>query len=335
VPHRDPSYEKLRPRLKLAGKDLVKLTDDIGLHPQLRPLDKLLQAGRLAAIPGVGYPNPNRSHFRSMAIWQTARFDAEEHASYGWIGRALDEQAGQAMLVGNDAIPVALRGRRSSAIALARPEDLKLVDPTTARMAASSSASKDDLLDFVRRQSADAFAASEKLAALPRGGDDAAYPGTSLAERLRLVARLLKTGLGARVFYTQQTGYDTHSAQYFAHSQLLNEFAGAVSAFFADLTAAKLADRVVLLAFSEFGRTIKENAGGGTDHGTAGSVFLAGPGVKGGLHGKQPNLSELVEGEPKMTTDFRGVYASVLRDWLKMPVEESLGGKFDGMQLIG
>src|SRR5262249_51092826 len=158
----------------------------------------------------------------------------------------------------------------------------------------------------------DAQTAADKLAKLSTGTEGASYPGTGLGERLKLTARLLKSDLGARVFYTLQSGYDTHAAQQFTHSNLLNEFAAAVAAFFADLQSAKLAERVTLLAFSEFGRTIKENGSAGTDHGTAGAVFIAGQGVKGGLVGAMPGLTDLAGGEPKMTTDFRRIYSTVL-----------------------
>jgi uncharacterized protein (DUF1501 family) len=331
VPHADPAYQKLRPKLKLDPKNLVSLTDELGLHPALRPLDKLLQTGHLGVVPGVGYPNPNRSHFESMAIWQTARFDPEERKSHGWIGRALDPSAGTSFVVGGS-VPVALRGRRSAAVALSRVEDVMLADPEAARRAVGPESS-DDLLAFVRRQAVDARSAAEKVSGLTGGGDGASYPGTGLASRLRLVARLLKAGLGARVFYTLQAGYDTHANQRFTHSGLLSEFAGAVAAFFDDLKAANLAGRVALVAFSEFGRTIKENGSVGTDHGTAGVVFLAGPGVRGGVTGTMPSLTELETGEPKMTTDFRGVYAAALTDWLGLPAE-SLGGPFERAALF-
>lgn len=334
VPYADPSYGKLRQRLRLDPKSLVKVNDAIGLHPQLRPLDKLLQAGYLAVIPGVGYPNPNRSHFRSMAIWQTARFDPEEHNGNGWIGRALDSSAGQSMLIGTSATPVALRGRRSSTVALSRPEDLSLADAVTARSAIDSNPSKNDLVEFVRRQAVDAYAASERLTAMSRNRDDANYPSTGLAERLRLTSRLMKIGLGARVFYTTQGGFDTHASQLFTHQSLMSEFAGAVAAFFEDLKAAKIADRVTLMAFSEFGRTIKENASGGTDHGTAGAVFVAGPAVKGDLIGSQPSLTDLVEGEPKITTDFRRIYTTLLADWLRLDAKDACGGEFERLKLI-
>jgi uncharacterized protein (DUF1501 family) len=331
VPHADPAYEKLRPTLKVAKKDLVKLTDTLVLHPSLKPLGKLLDAGHLAVMPGVGYPNPNRSHFESMAIWHTARFDDEELRSYGWLGRALDPSAGTAYMIGG-AVPTALRGRRSSAVALSRIEDILLADSTAARQS-TGPAPSDDLLAFVRRQAVDAHAAADKLAKLNRSDGAARYPGTGLAERLKLMARLLKADLGARVFYTAQSGYDTHASQRFTHAGLLNEFAGAVAAFFEDLQTAKLADHVTLLAFSEFGRTIKENGSAGTDHGTAGVVFVAGPGVAGGTLGSMPNLIDLDRGEPKMTTDFRRVYATVLTDWIGLPSDD-LGGTFETLPLF-
>jgi uncharacterized protein (DUF1501 family) len=331
VPHADETYAKLRPKLKLDPKRLVKVTDAVGLHPALRPLDKLLQAGNLAVLPGVGYPNPNRSHFESMAMWHTARFDEADLKGYGWLGRAMDPSAGNLFSVGGE-VPTALRGRRSSAVAFKRIEEVLLSDPTAAK-ASTGPESADDLLAFVRRQAVDAHAAADKLAKLSGDKTGPNYPQTELAERLKIVARLLKADIGARVFYTQQSGYDTHSQQQFSHSNLLGEFARAVAAFFADLKASKLDDRVTLLSFSEFGRTIKENGSAGTDHGTAGACFVAGPTVVGGLFGTVPSLTDLDKGEPKMTTDFRQVYASVLGSWLGLNTDE-LGKDIKPIALI-
>ena len=145
---------------------------------------------------------------------------------------------------------------------------------------------------------------------------------------------MLKADLGTRVFYTTQGGYDTHASQQFTHAGLLSEFAGAVAAFFNDLAGAKLAERVTLLAFSEFGRTIKENGSAGTDHGTAGVAFLAGPGVKGGVGGAMPSLTDLEKGEPKMTADFRCLYAAVLENWLNRPSKDAIGGQFERLPLF-
>jgi uncharacterized protein (DUF1501 family) len=333
VPFVDPEYAKLRPKLKQDPKRLVKLNDSLGLHPALKSFDKLWEGGYLAVMPGVGYPNPDRSHFKSMAIWHTARpGDGEIQAAYGWLGLALDGTRGESCIV-SSVTPQAVRGRRAGTVSLTRVEDLVLADPAAMKAGVGTAAQSDDLLDFVRRQAVDAARSAEKVAALTRDKVDATYPTTVLGQKLQLVSGLLKSGSSARVYYTTQGGYDTHAAQQFAHFNLLSEFAGAVAAFFADLTTAKLADRVALLAFSEFGRTIKENGSAGTDHGTAGCVFLAGPGVRGGIPSTQPSLTELVVGEPKMTTDFRAVYATVLADWLNLPAD-GLGGAFAPVKLF-
>jgi uncharacterized protein (DUF1501 family) len=339
IPYTDAEYAKLRPVLKQSPQRVLKINDQVGLHPSLTGFAKLLEQGRFAAVAGVGYPNPSRSHFRSMAIWQTARFDPEEHKGLGWLGRALDGAAPApggapgAMLIGDAQPPVALRGRRSVAAALNRLEDYALNAPAAPALIGPPTAG-DDLAAFVRRSTLDAYATADRLTATKSPAGDAAYPSTGLAERMKLIARLLKADLGARVYYTLQSTYDTHASQTFTHANLLQELGGAMQAFFADMAAARLADRVALLAFSEFGRTIKENASGGTDHGTAAPVFLAGPGVKAGLHGAMPNLTDLEAGEPKMTTDFRRVYATVLEDWLGLPSEAAAGGRFERMPLF-
>jgi hypothetical protein len=184
VPLKNETYAKLRPRLKIA--EPIKLTDEFGLHPSFRQADKLIKAGQLLAIPGVGYPNPNRSHFESMAIWHTAKTDPEEYKGYGWLGRALDVAGGDSYTITND-VPRALRGRRSAAVSLTRLEDLTLADAGTVKNAAGPEAQQ-DLLAFVRRHAVDGTAAAEKMAALAKGSDGASYPGSTIGERLRLVA---------------------------------------------------------------------------------------------------------------------------------------------------
>jgi uncharacterized protein (DUF1501 family) len=331
IPLGDDNYPKLRPRLKVDTKRVLKLTDAVGLNPALRPLDKLLQAGQLSVIPGAGYPNPNRSHFESMAIWHTARLDPEERKGYGWLGRAMDPSAGDLFAVGGE-VPTALRGRRSSAVAFARIDEVLLSDPAAVKSSLGSEPA-DDLLAFVRRQAVNAHSSAARLAGLSAAKGGPSYPPSELGERLKLVARLLKADLGPRVFYTQQSGYDTHSQQLVTHTSLLGEFAGAVAAFFADLKESKLDDRITLLAFSEFGRTIRENDSAGTDHGTAGVVFVAGPTVRGGLVGTMPSLTDLEKREPKMTTDFRSIYAALLSDWLGLPTNE-LGKSLGSVSLF-
>ena len=256
-----------------------------------------------------------------MSIWQTARLDLEEHGGPGWIGRSLDEQAktGEtAIAAGTPALyyrrrsaPPALRGRRAGAASLERIEDLTLPTGWDRSMLAArlgNQAEPDDSLTaYVRRSVLDAYACSQRLDELTRRNTTVAatYPDTGLAGKLRTIAQLLKAELGARVFYTSQSGYDTHAGQLNTHYGLLSELSGGIKAFVDDLTAAKLSDRVTVMCFSEFGRRVAENGSAGTDHGTAGLVMLAGPGVRPGVHGSVPSLTDLVDGDPKISTDFR------------------------------
>ncbi len=291
VPFADDGYGRARDKLRLKTAELHKLDDRVGLHPRMRAAKELFDDGRLCVVQGVGYPNPDRSHFRSMRIWQTARFDLEGNEGYGWLGGALDQQAGPqasaAIYVGQQEAPLALWSRRSATTTLATAADLQLDLP--ARPSAGPAASDDASLEqFVCKQTLSAYAAAEEFARQESrlssdGGAD--YPDTALAARLKLVGQLLKCGSQSRVFYTIQSGYDTHSAQLYTHSQLLREFSDATRSFLDDLKSAKLDGRVLVLAFSEFGRRVAENESQGTDHGTAGPVFLAGTPARGGLVG--------------------------------------------------
>jgi uncharacterized protein (DUF1501 family) len=237
--------------------------------------------------------------------------------------------------VGAGSLPLALRGRRSLASALTRPEDFVLA-PEAQGGSGGEGEEKDDLLAYVRRMAVESRATARRmkdLAAHSSGG--AAYPANQLGEHLRLIARLIQADTGARVYYTSQGGYDTHAAQFGQHYQLLTALSEGVKAFLDDLASAKLADRVLVLAFSEFGRTVKENGSAGTDHGTAGPVFLAGAKVKAGLVGKAPSLTELDprHGDLKVQHDFRRVYATVLADWLGLPAE-AVGKDYERMALL-
>jgi uncharacterized protein (DUF1501 family) len=333
VPYGDEAYAKNRQTLKLASDGLIKVSDGIGLHPAMGQAGKLLESGRLGIIPGVGYPNPNRSHFASMAIWQTARVDEEEHGGPGWLGRGLDTTPGAcSTFVGTGAIPAAIRGRRAPATNLERIEDLTL-DTAVPRPVISNDG--ENLAAFVRRSTLEAYASSDRLAALAGDRSTAArYPDTVLANRLKLVARLMKGGYASRVFYTSQGGYDTHYQQAGTHFGLLGELSGALKAFLDDLADSKLADRVLVLCFSEFGRRVKENGSGGTDHGAAGPVFLAGPSVKPGLLGAYPSLTDLIDGDLKPVVDFRRVYATILERWLGLQSTPALGGTFKPLEAV-
>jgi uncharacterized protein (DUF1501 family) len=283
-----------------------------------------------------------------MAIWHTARFDREEHDGPGWLGRALDgtkPRTGSPASIysGIETVPVALRGRRCEAAALSRLDDFKLDLPlnprplwhgleTTPQRGVDQG---DDLTAFVRRSLLDAYTTADRMTEIASRPDEGgSYPATGLADRLRLIARLLKAGCETRVFYTGQGGYDTHSNQLPEHAALLNDLGTALRVFLDDLKAAKLADRVAVLVFSEFGRRVAENASKGTDHGTSGPVFLAGPAVQAGLLGTTPSLLDLENGDLKVGVDFRRIYATVLEEWLGLDAKASLGGAFERLPLF-
>jgi uncharacterized protein (DUF1501 family) len=349
VPYADEGYAKNRKELRIPTDKLVRINDQIGLHPSLRSLGQLFEERRLAIAQGVGYPNPNRSHDVSMAIWQTARMDPTEHDSFGWIGRALDQSVAnvvsppRSMLVGDQSPPVAIRGRKSAFAVTDRLTDLQLkskrsLDP---KQTAPSTSGKDDqaagsLADFVRRTTLDAYATSDVLAevAAKAQAGTTRYPSNELGRRLEMIGQLIKADIGTSVYYVSQSGYDTHAVQLPTHERLLGDLSNGLKAFLDDLKAAKLDDRVVVLSFSEFGRPLIENASLGTDHGTVGPVFIAGANVKSGLYGTTPSLTDLDNGDLKMSLDFRQVYATLLNRWLNVSTEPVLGGSFEPIAFL-
>jgi uncharacterized protein (DUF1501 family) len=340
VPYKDEGYAKSRKALRLSADKLHKVNDAVGLHPSLTGAAKLLERGELAIVQGVGYPNPSRSHFRSMAIWQTARRDPEEHGGPGWLGRAFDERllaqdASGTTFVGTGQPPAALIGRRSIPATLERLDDLAIKGGPVARGVIGEAPEGDDVGAFVRRTALDAYTAADGVAEMIRaGGREDGGSGTDLQGRLSLIARLMKSGARARVYYTQHGSYDTHAGQLRTHASLLLELSEALRRFQDNLAASGLADRVLVLCFSEFGRRVHENASGGTDHGTAGPVLLVGKHVRAGLVGETPSLLDLADGDLKMAVDFRRIYAAVLQDWLALPAARALGGRFDPLPLI-
>jgi uncharacterized protein (DUF1501 family) len=332
VPFDDEGYAKHRKELRLAKDRLIKVDDQVGLHPAMREAGELLSDGKFAIVQGVGYPNPNRSHFRSMAIWHTARFEESEHNSYGWAGRALDggkrTVGADAIFVGEEKLPLALRGRRSVATSMLNADDLKLSLPV-GQTQGKAKESQSDIAAFVQRTVTDAYSASAQLAeATKTSVASTNYPNSRLAQRMRLISQLIKSDSPTRIYYTIQGGYDTHSVQLPTHFRLLRTFSSALKAFVDDLQTARLLDQVVVMAFSEFGRRVKENGSIGTDHGTAGPVFLAGSKVKAGLHGKSPSLTDLQDGDLRMQVDFRSIYSDLLANWLHLSPANTVGSKF-------
>jgi uncharacterized protein (DUF1501 family) len=368
IPFADDNYHRLRPRLALPADKVLKLDSFAGLNPQLTGLKTLYDSGELAIVQGVGYPNPNRSHFRSTEIWQTAS-DANQFSSEGWIGRYFDNCcSGADPTVGvaiGDQSPQAFSAKNPTGVTLSRPEQFRwkastgadgtpLNDeeafyrqllgatqentPTEGNSISSlpgklqNDASTED---FLRRTALDAQLSSDKILSIARKyKSNVPYPPGPLGASFNLIARMIAGGLPTRVYYASQGGFDTHAGQIGSHERLLGVINDAITAFVADLKQQGNFQRVLLMTFSEFGRRVAENANGGTDHGTAAPMFLIGGGVKPGLFGKHLSLIDLDNGDLKFNTDFRSVYATVLDKWLRAPSQLVLGKKFSTLPIV-
>ena len=354
VPYRDQEYRKQRPRIQIGPAEVRKIDDHVGLHPSLEGFSKLLEQQRLAIVQSVGYPNPNRSHFESMATWQSARLNPDKGAP-GWLAQAIDRRpspAGDAPglhIHESFPLPGSLAGGRQVIPSLARLEQFRrrLGVPETAdpaaqvealdRLARQDRGSPGSLLQFVERTSVITYASSARLERVrqDKTSSGSSYPEFyGLAQRLRLISQLIKAGLSTAIYYTQLDGFDTHSGQLQRHASLLRELGTSLGAFLDDLEKSGESERVLVLVFSEFGRRPGENGSGGTDHGTAAPVFLLGRPVKPGLHGPYPDLTNLDDGDPRHAIDFRAIYAAVLDQWLGVPHREVLGASFEPMAVL-
>ncbi|QDT99974.1 DUF1501 domain-containing protein [Gimesia aquarii] len=339
IPFADEIYAKYRDKLRIDKKEIIKLNDSLGLHPGMKDVGKLFDNNQLAIVPGVGYPNPNRSHFRSMAIWHSARLDPTDHTGQGWIGRACDQQqksgnaTPDAVFVGDSTIPAAIIGRRTNSIALNKEEEFMLVSNLAAP---DKPVSGDDLQSFVQSTVNSSYTAAKQFAESTknRSFDKGGYPNYRLARKLHLISRIIRLNSGTRIFYVSQPGYDTHSMQKNTHARLLAEFSRSLKAFLVDIKKAGFSDRIMVMAFSEFGRRVKENASVGTDHGTSGPVFIAGEMVNAGVLSKYPSLEDLQDGDLKSTIDFRSIYTSLLTDWLNIDATVPLGGAFKSLRVV-
>jgi uncharacterized protein (DUF1501 family) len=349
IPFENDAYHKARPTLHIEKDKVVKLNDQIGLHPNMAPAAELFKEGQLTIVQGAGYPEPDRSHFRSMEIWQTASTAARAPTT-GWLGRVLDinfkeddsEWLGGLALT--DSLPQALLADKVNAPVVKVIEsfgtavaDTPDADPARARLLRKLSTGptvKGEPIPFLRKQAEMAYNNAARLRqAAEKYKAEVEYPG-GLGEQMRRAAQVIAAGLPVRVLWVSQGGYDTHSKQAPAHEALLGELSAALAAFQKDMVKQGTADRVLTLTFSEFGRRVDENASAGTDHGAASCLFLTGSKLKGGLTGTYPSLEKLGEGDLMHTVDFRSVYATILQKWLECDAEKLLGGKFTGLDLF-
>ena len=354
IPYRYDEYYKLRPTLAFQASQVVKVNDEIGLHPALQQIGQLSQQSKLAIVQGVGYPNPDRSHFESMDRWQAGEVTAKVSGT-GWLAKSVPGLATSkgggvpVMHVGSDKLPLACRGTTQGVFTInqEQPFELKLGLPGSEEEAArkklladvaASDDKSDDLLPFVQRRHLQTYTSVEKLKAILKdqardAGRTGMGPG-SLYTKLDLVGRLIEQGFGTRVFYVAIDGFDTHSQQAQAHQTLLQQIDQAVGALFQRLQRTGDDQRTLLMTFSEFGRRAAENGSRGTDHGSGSNLFVVGPGVKAGPCGTHPSLTDLAEGDLKFHTDFRRVYATLLDGWLNVDSKTVLGEKFAPLKFL-
>jgi uncharacterized protein (DUF1501 family) len=361
APYGDDLYQKARPTLAFAKKEVQKLDDYHGLHPRMVEMKRLYDEKRLAVIQGVGYPNPDRSHFESMDIWQLA--DPKRAHASGWLARTIPgmtvKDAGvPGMYLGTERLPVAMQGADGGVISLADRASFRLQLSGNAATrktliedlnGGSDDPAKADLAAFVRKRQLQTYTSLQKIEEALREAGGSGRGTTnefvngrlvrndpddlnSLGGKLGLIGRLIQKNLGTRLYYVQLGGFDTHSGQSEMHGKLLGELSSAVGNFFNAL--GENSERVALMTYSEFGRRVKENGSRGTDHGSGSCMFVAGSQVVGGLVGKHPSLSDLTDGDIKYHTDFRRVYATLLEDWLGVDSKGVLGEPFEKLALI-
>ena len=363
VPHGDDRYYRLRPGLAIDRNEVLAIDARVGLNPSMRSLKSLYDRRMVAIVQGVGYPNPDHSHFRSTEIWQTAAPDRYEHT--GWLGRYFDDAtpASSSRAESRDRAESRGEGRenlfKGVAISKVLPEALvsartdipsipglgsynMMADRNAAARDAFSRQARDHTLPFaspylahVMEIESDAQRSSEELPKLVAGYvPKASYPATGIGRSLALAAQIVGSNLGTKVIYVEHGSFDTHVSQRKTQDQLLMQFSDAIAAFYADLAAHGNDRRVLTLTFSEFGRRIEENGSRGTDHGEASPLLLIGGGVRGGLYGAMPDLGATNMGNVRFSVDFRSVYATVLERWLGRPAATVLGGEFTKLPVL-
>ena len=333
VPFENPLYYDLRPKIALSKDVVIGKSKGMAFHPALKGFAEMQQNGDLSVIQNVGYPEPNRSHFRSQEIWQTAS-DSNKYINEGWLGRYLDLQCKDHQPTAGinlDSIDnLSLKGLEPNSITVKNPNVFK----TKNQKEEAGVLSDNPQLDFVRKVANSVTEGSDEIQkALAKSTAEISYPKTGLATNLAWIARLIKGNLNSKVYYTSLNGFDTHDNQLAIQNNKLTELNDALYSFYTDLKKASLMQNVTIVVFSEFGRRVKDN-GKGTDHGTAAPMFVIGGNNKGKIIGNNPNLSDLDQGDLKYETDFRSVYASLLQkkldfDYTKIGIQnKALQGLF-------
>jgi uncharacterized protein (DUF1501 family) len=352
VPVRNDLYYKNRPNLAIAKDDTLPLTDELGLNPAAEGFKALYDEGLLSIVQGIGYPNHNRSHFKSMDIWHKA--SPEERLHNGWLGRYFDNTCKGADPDPKDGIalmnesPLAMQGDKFAPLAFNRPDQLRWragkkapgdvaqAAFDTINTAKATPPNADDELMFLTRSAMDARVSGTEIQSIAKGKSAGDYPAFGFAQSLKLVSQMIAADMPTRVYYVTLGGFDTHAGQAGRHENLMRQLTGSLSAFVGDLKAQGNFDRTLIVSFSEFGRRVKQNASAGTDHGEAAPLFVIGSKVKPGFVGDHPSLEEdkLHRGDLAFQIDFRTVYAAVLKNWMHVDPTSILAGNFKPADIL-
>ena len=350
VPYSNPLYADNRPAVRVSEDQVLKIDDNIGFNPALAPIKDLYDQGKVAIILGVGYPNPNRSHFRSMDIWHTC--EPEKVGDEGWLGRAIRELDPKAenVLTGVNFGRGLPRAMALTGVPVASVAVLETYGVLTGITAEDERAQALDLfqrmyspitgtghvMDYLGSTGLDALKGADILKTVPDIYQSSVeYNDSVIGRNLKGIAKVLTANLGTRIFYTQQPGYDTHANQSPTHKALLESLSLAINDFYDDLREHNTSENVLIYLFTEFGRRVKDN-GSGTDHGAGGLSMAIGDPVKGGIYSEYPSLAagDLEEGDLKHNIDFRGVYGTVAEKWLGLDPTQIVGGKFEQLDFV-
>ncbi|HUP65057.1 MAG TPA: DUF1501 domain-containing protein [Thermoanaerobaculia bacterium] len=352
IPYTDPRYRSLRPTLAVSDQAILKVDSRMGMHPSLSGVVDLYARGKFAFINNVGFGGLDRSHFHCQDVWQSGFEEGHGHGSGsgGWLGRYADLYLSPAAssitsLAIGSRVPLGLSAGEVIPVALTSAENYDvLTNPLSADdrpewisaiRSSYAAGGRDGTLDEIRINGESMFQSIDLMATIPSPSVTVTYPQSALGRGLELVARTLHADLGTRLVWVASGGFDTHSTQTGTHANLLSDVSDSLASFQADLESRGISERVVVMAWSEFGRRAQENASGGTDHGKAGSVFLLGDGIKGGsFYGEVPGLDALDDGDLPTQIDFRSVYWTLIESWLGNDPEPVLHGRYANLGFI-
>lgn len=345
IPYGNDIYYQKRKTIAIQQPNVVQLNDMLGLNPNLSALKEIYDQGWMGIINSVGYPNPDRSHFRSMDIWQTGS-DANQFLTTGWIGRYLDSnnQAAQTPYTAievDDTLSLAMKGSRLKGIAVQDPNRLFQTtrEPFFKDLVQQQHAAEhlsEDNLGYLYKTMIETYSSADYIQKTSKTYNvTGTYPATGLGNQLKNVSKFINSGLQTRIYYVSLGGFDTHVGQQDQQGRQLKVYGDAVAAFVKDLQSTGKLDDTLIMTFSEFGRRVEQNASNGTDHGTANNVFIFGGKLaKAGIYNDAPNLTDLDNGDLKYQVDFRDVYATLLNKWLEVDNSQILTRNFTGLDFI-